>query len=146
MMNLSREARPRVEVRSALSCDPNSLNSLTLHPQPNGALQKLDLHRVSSVFKPHFHCNVSIARPHISSPATMAPDGKARKDLCARFAKYYDNDALSDFTIRCRQTTWKVHRFVLSLHSGALAACCSDGFKVSGNNVSAPTAIMILTQ
>ncbi|KJX92609.1 hypothetical protein TI39_contig5839g00029 [Zymoseptoria brevis] len=46
-----------------------------------------------------------------------------------RFAAFHNNDALSDFTISCGQSRWKVHKFVLSVHSRVLASACSGNFK-----------------
>ncbi|SMQ51110.1 unnamed protein product [Zymoseptoria tritici ST99CH_1A5] len=59
----------------------------------------------------------------------MDLDQDARDTLRARFAEYYDDDTYSDFIIKCDSTEWKVHRFVMSIHSDVLKKCCQSAFK-----------------
>lgn len=66
----------------------------------------------------------------------MDLDQDARDTLRARFAEYYDDDTYSDFIIKCDSTEWKVHRFVMSIHSDVLKKCCQSAFKVSGQSES----------
>ncbi|SMY24761.1 unnamed protein product [Zymoseptoria tritici ST99CH_1A5] len=55
--------------------------------------------------------------------------------LCDQFPSYHNSDLFSDFTIKCGEIKWKVHKFVLAVHSDVLKKCCHGTFKESSEGV-----------
>jgi hypothetical protein len=53
------------------------------------------------------------------------------KAVCDKYAKYYNDETSSDFTITCKSSQWKVHKVVLAAHSDVLAKSSFGKFKVS---------------
>lgn len=56
-------------------------------------------------------------------------DQTTKLAFCNALSKYHDSADLSDFTIVCREKSWKTHRLLLSLHSKVMAKVCNSDFK-----------------
>ncbi|KJX92608.1 hypothetical protein TI39_contig5839g00028 [Zymoseptoria brevis] len=58
-----------------------------------------------------------------------------KADLCDQFKSYYNSEVFSDFTIKCGDRKWKVHKFVLAVHSDVFKRCCHSTTKESSEGV-----------
>lgn len=69
---------------------------------------------------------------------------RGRDTMLILMTRLLGDTSLSDFSIICGDRDWKVHKFMLALHSPVLQAACTQGFKVlSSHNDTATHAFML---